>query len=117
MGQIAGIVLPVFGLIGIGYVIAWTGLLKENTGEALVDFVFAVAIPVLIFHTLAVADFSAAAPWRLWLPFFAGFALVWLAGEQMVRRVFGRDARAGLVDVDGGRPNKVRLVLRGDGDE
>jgi len=97
MQQIVGIVLPVFGLIGIGYVVAWTGLLREGTGEALADFVFTVAIPLLIFRTLAGADFAGAAPGRLWLAYFAGFAAVWALGDAMVRWLFGRDHRAGLV--------------------
>jgi len=122
MDQIVAIVLPVFGLIGIGYVVAWSGLLDERTGEAIADFVFAVAIPVLIFRTLVAADFSAAAPWRLWLPFFAAFAANWVAGHAMVRILFGRDHRAGLVaGVAAGYGNLVLvglpLVLAAYGDE
>ncbi len=97
MTQIITIVLPVFGLIGIGYCVAWTRLLSVATGDALVDFVFTIAIPLLIFRTVTGADFSAAAPWRIWVPYFGVFALMWIAGHFVVRRLFGRDARAGLV--------------------
>jgi hypothetical protein len=34
------VVLPVFGLIALGYVARWTRLLRETTGEGLSDFVF-----------------------------------------------------------------------------
>jgi malonate transporter and related proteins len=94
---IVDIVLPVFGLIALGYLLAWTGVLRRETGEALADFVFIVAIPVLIFRTIAEADFSGAAPWRIWLPYFAVFALIWVLGDVLVRRLFDRDARSGLV--------------------
>jgi predicted permease len=97
MNQIADIVFPVFGLIGIGYAVAWTRLLAEDAGEALAGFVFVVAIPLLIFRTIATADFTGASPWRLWLPFFAVFGLNWVLGDFLIRRLFGRDARAGLV--------------------
>jgi malonate transporter and related proteins len=97
MTQIIDIVLPVFGLIAIGYLVAWSGLLSRLAGEGLVDFVFVLAIPLLIFRTIATADFGGVAPWRIWLPFFAAFALNWVIGDMMIRRVFGRDARAGLV--------------------
>ena len=97
MDQIAGIVIPVFGLIGIGYAVAWSGLLRVETGEALADFVFTVAIPVLIFRVVATADFAGGTPWFLWLAYYIGFVLAWMAGTFLVRRLFGRDARAGLV--------------------
>jgi predicted permease len=91
------VVLPVFGLIAIGYAVAGLRLLRQQSGEALADFVFAVAIPLLIFRTLALADFSGASPWLMWIPFFAVFALNWVLGDILIRRVFRRDARAGLV--------------------
>lgn len=97
MDQIVAIVLPVFGLIGVGYGLAWGGLLAKESGEALADFVFVVAIPVLIFRTVAEADFGGAAPWAMWAVFFAGYALNWIAGDFLVRKLFGRDARTGLV--------------------
>lgn len=97
MQQTLSIVLPVFGLIALGYGFARAGLLKEHVGDAIGDFVFLVAIPVLVFRTIALADFSAAAPWLIWLPYFAVFGLIWAAGDLMVRRLFGRDARTGVV--------------------
>jgi predicted permease len=97
MEQMVGVVLPVFGLIAIGYAVAGLQLLRKESGEALADFVFAVAIPLLIFRTLALADFSGASPWLMWIPFFAVFAMNWALGDVLIRRLFGRDARAGLV--------------------
>ena len=74
MDQILAIVLPVFGLIGIGYVVAWTKLLDHAAGDALSEFVFVVAIPLLIFRIVATADLAGISAWRLWLAFFAAFA-------------------------------------------
>jgi malonate transporter len=97
MDHLAAIVLPVFGLIGVGYCVAWSKLLGSDAAEALSAFVFVVAIPMLVFRILATADFAGISAWRLWLPFFAGFALSWAAGTFVIRSFFGRDARAGLV--------------------
>jgi predicted permease len=97
MNQILTIVLPVFGLIGLGYGLARIGFLREDTGEGLADFVFSVAIPLLIFRVVATADFSGGTPWALWLAYYIGFTLAWVAGTIAIRRIFGRDARAGLV--------------------
>jgi predicted permease len=97
MDQIAAIVVPVFGLIGLGFLTAWSGYLKPETGDALSDFVFTVPLPLLIFGVIATADFSGGAPWLLWIAYYIGFTLAWAAGTLIVRRVFGRDARAGVV--------------------
>jgi len=97
MEQMVAVVLPVFGLIAIGYAVAGLRLLRQESGEALADFVFAVAIPLLIFRTLALADFSGASPWLMWIPFFAVFAMNWMLGDVLIRWLFRRDARAGLV--------------------
>lgn len=97
MAEIVDIVLPVFGLIALGYAAAWSGLLRRETGEALSDFVFIIAIPVLVFRTLATAVFEGASPWGLWAAYFAVFAVMWVIGTVTITRVFGRDARAGVV--------------------
>ena len=46
------IVLPVFGLIGLGFLARLTKLVSDRTGDGLSDFVFSIAIPCLIFKTL-----------------------------------------------------------------
>jgi predicted permease len=97
MNQIVAIVLPVFGLIALGYAAAWSGMLRRETGEALSDFVFIIAIPVLVFRTLATAVFGGDSPWGLWVAYFAVFAVMWVIGSGTIRRLFGRDARAGVV--------------------
>ena len=97
MDQIVEIVLPVFGMIALGYAIAAAGVLSRETGEALSDFVFVVAIPVLIFRTLATAVFEGESPWGLWIGYFSIFAMMWVLGTLVIRRLFGRDARAGVV--------------------
>src|SRR5581483_7903658 len=97
MNDIAAIVLPVFGLIGIGYAVAWTRFLPHDTGNALSEFVFVIAIPMLIFRIVATADFAGLSAWRLWLPFFSSFAVSWAIGTVLMQRLFGRDARGGLV--------------------
>ncbi len=108
MDQIVTIVLPVFGLIGIGYAAAWLKVLPEGSDRTLADFCFVIAIPLLIFRILATADFSGGSPIHLWLAYYGGFAVVWIAGTLAVRRLFGRDARTGVVaGVSAAFPNTV----------
>jgi predicted permease len=97
LSDVVQIVLSIFGLIGIGYVLARSSYLSESVGDGLAEFVFNVAIPVLLFKTLAQADFHGASPWGLWLGYFGGVAVVWGLSHRMIRSVFGRGARAGVV--------------------
>ncbi|MFC6488724.1 AEC family transporter [Nitratireductor sp. GCM10026969] len=87
----------IFGLVALGYVSGWLGLLDEQTGEALSDFAVGVAVPLLLFRTMAGADFGDSLPWKLWLTYFATIILVWGAGQFMVMRLFKRGSRAGIV--------------------
>jgi malonate transporter len=84
------VVLPVFGLIGLGYVARWTRLLRESTGEGLSDFVFVLAVPCLLFRTLAKADIPATQPWGYWIAYFAGLAIVWALAMLIASRFFAR---------------------------
>ncbi len=83
-------VLPVFGLIALGYGARWTRILRESTGEGLSDFVFVLAVPCLLFKTLATAAIPAAQPWGYWISYFTGLAVVWLIAQLVASRVFGR---------------------------
>ena len=87
----------VFALVLIGYGLSWSGVLREGAGEALGDFVFVVAIPVLLFRTLSEADFAGARPLPLYAAYFLAIALTWAASSLAARRLFGRDARGGVV--------------------
>jgi predicted permease len=110
--QIVTIVLPVFGLIGIGYAVAWFKVLPEGSGRALADFCFVIALPLLIFRVLATADFSGGSPVSVWLAYYAGFSVAWIAGTLAVRRLFGRDARTGVVaGISAAFPNMLLLAI------
>lgn len=95
--QILTIVVPVFVLVGLGYLAARTGLLSQSVGEGLGQFVFVVAIPSLIFKTLATVSMDQGFPWALWAAYFSGVAITWAIATLIVRTIFGRDARAGVI--------------------
>ncbi|WP_430514016.1 AEC family transporter [Pannonibacter phragmitetus] len=69
--QILTIVVPVFVLVGLGYLAARTGLLSQSVGEGLGQFVFVVAIPSLIFKTLATVSMDQGFPGRYGPPISA----------------------------------------------
>lgn len=87
----------VFALVAIGYALAWRDILQEGAGEALGDFVVAVAIPALLFRTLSQADFGSVKPLTLWAAYFTSIVCTWVVATMTIRRGFGRDARSGVV--------------------
>ncbi|WP_439494572.1 AEC family transporter [Bosea sp. (in: a-proteobacteria)] len=84
------VVLPVFSLIALGYLARWTKLLRETTGEGLSDFVFVLAVPCLLFRTLATADVPQTQPWGYWIAYFTGLAIVWALAMLIASRIFAR---------------------------
>jgi predicted permease len=90
-------VLPVFGVIAFGYVCAWTGLLRERVAEGVSDYVYTIAIPLLIFRTLSEAQLPEISPWGYWLVYFAGAGVAWTVGQTLSLRVFGRPTREAII--------------------
>ncbi|WP_417687583.1 AEC family transporter [Roseibium sp.] len=110
--EILAIVLPVFILIGIGYAAARSGLLSQTIGESLGEYVYLVAIPVLIFKTMAVVQLGDQNPWGLWAAYFTGVAVTWVLANLIIRKGFGREARAGVVGgISAGFANTVMVGL------
>ena len=95
--QFLDVVLPVFGLIAIGYAARRLGILSAAAGEGISEFVFTFAISVLLFRTVATADLGGVSPWRIWAAYYGGIAVVWLVAHAVMRRAFGRDARGAVV--------------------
>ncbi|MEZ5841627.1 MAG: AEC family transporter [Hyphomicrobiales bacterium] len=97
MQQIVDVILPVFGLIAVGWLTSRIRLLGDDVGDALGNFVFTIAVPLLIFRTLATADFAGSSPWPLWIAYFTGAGVSWGLAIAIIRLGFGRDARAGVI--------------------
>jgi hypothetical protein len=86
MLHVLGIVLPVFGLIGLGFLARLGGLVSDRASQGLSEFVFGVAVPALIFRTLSHADLPDAQPWGYWLAYFTSVAIVWGAVTAIALR-------------------------------
>jgi malonate transporter and related proteins len=95
--RIADIVLPVFGVIGFGYMCAWTGLLRERVAEGVSDYVYTIAIPLLIFRTLAEAKLPDVSPWGYWGVYFAGAAVSWALAQSLSLFVLHRSTQEAIV--------------------
>lgn len=112
MDHIALNVIPIFLLILMGWALVRMRFLKADIGIDLGEFVFKVAVPVLIFHTIIQADFKGASPFRLWIAYFAGVTVTWAIGQITATRILGRDARIGvLAGVSSAFANNVFIGL------
>ena len=116
------IVLPVFGLIALGFIAGITGLVSEKAGEGLSEFVFTLGVPALVFRTLATATLPDAQPWGYWLAYFSGLALVWILAMLLARRAFalshGESVVAGFAAAQSNTVLVgIPLIFRAFGDE
>lgn len=112
MAASIAIVLPVFGLIAVGYAARLFGLVKDETGEGVSDFVFSLAVPCLIFRTLARAEVPAVQPWGYWIAYFAGVAIVWAIASAVAVRFFGLSGTASVVvGFAAGQANTVMMGI------
>lgn len=80
---------PLFLLVLVGYLLAASGRWPKAVSDALAKFVFAVAVPALLFRLLA--DLSRLPPVdaRLLIAFFGGCLIVFALGRAVGRWLFG----------------------------
>ena len=90
MGALINVILPVFFVIGFGYVAAWKGFFNEIAVDGLMRFAQSFALPCLLFLAIANIDladvFSLPLMASFYIGAFAGFALGFLGA----RYLFGR---------------------------
>jgi malonate transporter and related proteins len=77
MTNLLAIVVPVFGLIGLGNGAAGVRQLNPRGGSGFSAYVFVLAIAALIFQTLSHATLTEQQPWGYWIACFGAVALTW----------------------------------------
>ena len=87
MEPILTTVLPVFGMIVLGYGFTRAKIFDAAAGRGLSLFVFNLAIPALLFKTVATMSAQQGAPWELWIAFFGGLFITWVAAALVSRIV------------------------------
>jgi malonate transporter and related proteins len=88
--QVFLIVAPVFVIIAIGYAAGRTSLLSQLAHKGIAEFAFNVAVPVLLFRTIAVAETPAVEPLQLWAAYFGAVAAIWLMASLLTLFVLRR---------------------------
>jgi predicted permease len=82
------IVLPVFGLVLLGYLIARTPLLTAEGIKGITSFVFFVAIPVMLFRSVSKLTIPQSVDPLLPVAYFAGVFVVYAVSMAMARGAF-----------------------------
>ena len=100
--HIVALTAPLFILVLLGYGLTRWAAWPKPVSDALTRFVFAVAIPALLFRLMS--DFSRLPPVdaRLLIAFFGGCFIVFLLGRLIAQRVFGMDGVSQSVFALGG---------------
>jgi malonate transporter len=98
--QIADLVLPVFGVIVTGWLLGAIGYVPRALAESLIQFAYRVAMPGLLFVTIAQEPAEALFAWRFLLAFGGGslicFALVFVPMVLRAGSGLGHSAMCGV---------------------
>lgn len=97
MWSLLQIVLPVCSLVLIGFLARNVGLVKSNADDVIGDFVFKIAIPVLLFRLISTADLAGVNPWSIWATYFSAVAVVWLLTAVLLPWLFNREILYGVI--------------------
>ena len=90
MQALLDVILPVFVVIGAGYLAVWKGWFSDAGVEGLMRFTQSFAIPCLLFMALARLDLGQVFDWRLLTAFYIGAFCGFCLGIFGARFFFGR---------------------------
>lgn len=91
MQTLLDVILPVFLVIGFGYVAVWRGLFPMSGIDGVMRFTQNFAIPCLLFQAIARLDLSASFDPALLASFYGGAAICFGLGIMGARLIFRRD--------------------------
>lgn len=90
MSSVLATVLPVFGLIALGFYAARSSMLSEAAGRGLGDFAFNLAMPALLFRTMVTVPPPTAAPAALLITYFGANFATWLVATRLTSGLLAR---------------------------
>lgn len=122
MHQVADIVLPVFGLIVLGFVAGRARWIEGPAIEGLSTFVFNFAIPVLLFRSIATAELPGSVPWGFLVAYYGSTLTLYGLTFGLGRLLLGLNGvESSLFAMSGSYSNIVLvgmpLILASLGDE
>jgi malonate transporter len=95
--EVVDLVLPVFAVIVTGWLAGQLGYISRSLADGLVHFAYNVAMPALLFVTIAQEPARHLLEWRFVLAFGGGSILCFVLVLMAVRIGWGRDLRSGTM--------------------
>jgi predicted permease len=85
-------ILPVVIIVGLGYTAVRFDFVSQAANEGITRFVFAIALPALIFRNLAITDIAGNLPfiWKILTGYYGGAFAVMLLGIFFAKFAFGK---------------------------
>lgn len=80
MTALMDVILPVFLVIGFGYLVAWRGMFTESAVDGLMRFAQTFAVPVLLARSIANLDLSVSYDIGLMISFYTGAFIAFAIG-------------------------------------
>lgn len=90
MSALFTIILPVFLIVGFGYLVSWRGWFRPEGVDGLMSFAQNFAVPTLLFASMARLDLGTEFRVHLLIPFYAGAFCSFVAGWAGARFIFHR---------------------------
>ena len=91
MQALLDVIVPVFVVIGFGYLAVWMGFFSNSNVEGLMKFTQNFAIPCLLFNAIAEIDLQSTFQVDLLAAFYSGAFISFLAGVLGGRYIFARE--------------------------
>lgn len=91
MQTLLDVILPVFLVIGFGYVMVWRGLFPVDGVDGIMKFAQNFAVPCLLFQAISKIDISSSFHPGLLISFYAGASICFGLGILGARLIFKRD--------------------------
>ena len=109
--QSVTIVAPIFLLIALGFFSGRSGVISRNAGEGLSEFVFVLAIPALLFRTVATTDLPPVNPTGYWISYFLPLALVWSLAALFARQQGRAQSECAVIGFSAAQANTVLVGI------
>lgn len=92
METLLEVILPIFLVLGFGYLVRWRGLISDEQISGLMKFAQGFALPLLLFRAISSLDLKQDFDLRLLASFYAGAVVCYVIGFSAARYGFGRAA-------------------------